>query len=259
MMENKKIEIPSKCPSCTKELELVNGQLFCRNAECPARTSKALVHFTSVLKIKGVGPKSLDKLGFTSPIELYNTPIEYFIEILGEKVAFKIYKEIVESKKADLRIVLQALGINRIGETASRKISQVVSHISEINEETCTAAGLGRVDTGILVTWLNNNKELLDSLPFTFNSINTQKPLGKTKGCVCITGHLRNFNNRNDAKKYLENLGYTITDTVSAKTTALICEEDKESTKTTQAKARNIPILTIESLIKRDNINDNKI
>jgi DNA ligase (NAD+) len=257
-MEKDKIVIPTNCPSCDSVLESVNGQLFCRNTECPAQNSKAVEHFAKVLKIKGLGPKTVFRLGMNSIDDIYSLGIDKFIEELGEKVATKLYTEIRDSTSADLELVLQALGINRIGETASKKICSVVSHISEITEEKCREAGLGQVDTAILVKWLKNNQELLNSLPFDYRS--KTKPRVKVIGYVCITGRLKDFSSRDLAKEYLSGLGYIVTDTITAKTTALICEEDKESSKTLQAKAKNIPILSIEKLIKEDNTqNDNKI
>ena len=258
MMEKDKITIPTNCPSCDSVLEEVNGQLFCRNVDCPAQNSKAVEHFAKVLKIKGLGPKTILKLELNIIPDIYSKGIDAYLEVLGELVGTKLYKEIQDSTNADLSLVLQALGINRIGETASKKICRVVSHISEITEEKCREAGLGQVDTAILIKWLKNNQELLNSLPFDFRSNSTQKTV-KALGSVCITGALKDFPNREAAKAFLENNGYTVTSTVTAKTTALICEDGKESTKSSQAKAKNIPILSIEKLLKKDIKYDNEI
>jgi NAD-dependent DNA ligase len=251
MMENQKIVIPTNCPSCDSILEDVNGQLFCRNNECPAQNTKAVQHFAKVLKIKGLGPKTILKLDLNSIADIYSNGIDHYIETMGELVGTKLYKEIADSRKADLQLVLQALGINRIGETASKKICSVVSHINEITEEKCKEAKLGQVDTEILIKWLKNNQELIESLPFDYRST-TQRAV-KSYGSVCITGTLKDFPNRESAKIFLEERGYTVTGTVTAKTTALICEEDKISAKVSQAKAKNIPILTIEKLLKERN------
>lgn len=253
MMENEKILIPTNCPSCGSVLEDVNGQLFCRNIECSAQNTKSIEHFCKVLKIKGMGPKTIQKLEISNIADIYAMYLDSYIEALGEKVGTKLYKEIRDSTKADLQLVLQALGIPRIGETASKKICKVVSHITEINKETCKLAGLGEVDTNNLVGWLSNNDELLSSLPFDYKSTTKQNDI-KSLGTVCITGSLKNYKNRNEAKTFLESHGYTVVETVSSKVMALICEEDKDSSKTLQAKAKNIPILTIEKLLEKDNI-----
>lgn len=250
-MEKEKFAIPTNCPSCGSELENVNGQLFCRNDQCSAQNSKAIQHFAKILKIKGMGPKTIQKLELTTIEDIYSKGISEYISALGELVGEKLYKEVRDSTKADLQLVLQAFGINRIGETASKKICRVVNHISEITEETCRQAGLGNVDTDSLLEWLDANQELVDCLPFDYKST-TPKINVKVLGTLCITGALTNFPNREAAKAFLESKGYKVTDTITSKTTALICEEDKQSSKTLQAKAKNIPILTIEKLLERD-------
>ena len=54
------------------------------------------------------------------------------------------------------------------------------------------------------------------SLPLNFsNSPGTNTD--KNSITVCITGKLKDFKNRNDAAKYLESLGYTVTDSVTNK------------------------------------------
>jgi DNA ligase (NAD+) len=249
-MENEKIVVPTNCPSCDSILENVNGQLFCRNNECPAQNNKAVQHFAKILKIKGLGPKTILKLDLNSIDDIYTIKLDHLIEHLGETVGTKLYKEIQDSIQADLETVIRGLGIYRIGETASRKICSVISHISEITEEKCKEAGLGQVDTASLIKWLKNNKNLINSLPFNFKSYSNKSNV-KPLGCVCITGMLKDFSNRDLAKTYLQSLGYTVTETITSKTTALISEEDKESSKTLQAKAKNIPILTIEKLIRK--------
>jgi DNA ligase (NAD+) len=252
MMEKAKIEIeiPTNCPSCDFMLEDVNGQLFCRNTECAAQNSKAVQHFAKTLKIKGLGPKTITKLDLISIADIYSKGIDKYIEILGETVGTKIYKEIRDSASADLVLIMQALGLNRIGETASKKICEVVGNIKEITEEKCKEAGLGQADTKTLTVWLKNNQELLDALPFSYNSAIT-KPVVKVLGSICITGALKDYPNRAAAKAVLEANGYAVTDTITLKTTALVCEEGIESAKTLQAKSKNIPILTIGKLLRK--------
>ena len=58
---------PTHCPSCDSELDWVNDSLYCRNRLCPAQNSKAVEHFAKTMKIKGLGPASIEKLGSTCP------------------------------------------------------------------------------------------------------------------------------------------------------------------------------------------------
>ena len=58
----KEIIIPTHCPACNSELDTVKDQLFCRNPNCPAQSSKKVEHFAKTLKIKGLGAVTIEKL-----------------------------------------------------------------------------------------------------------------------------------------------------------------------------------------------------
>jgi len=247
------IEIPNNCPSCYSVLELDNGQLFCRNPDCFSQQVKALMHFTKVLKIKGLGEKTIERLGFASIKDIYDSSKEKYVHDLGDKTGTKIFEEVESSKSADLALVLQALNIPSIGETASKKIAGAVKHIDEIDETACKRAGLGNVATGNLLTWLETNAIKIKELPFNFESecfTSTVNP-GTVIANVCITGKLNEFKNRSDAIKHLSKFGFKVTESTSSKTNFLICEEERSSSKKEWAINNNIPILTIKELKER--------
>jgi NAD-dependent DNA ligase len=245
------IEIPEVCPSCGTTLKMVNDQLFCSNKQCPAQTLKKLEHFSKTLKIKGLGPKTLEKLEFEQINDLYTFSESYFIDTLGDKVGRKVYGEIKASKDADLATVLEAFSIPLIGGTASKKIASVVNSIEDINETSCKQAGLGEKATANLVGWLKG-KEYID-LPFSFKSTAVKvSSTGVSKNItVCITGKLNDFSSRTEATKYLESLGFKCTSSVTKSTNVLIDEEGRESSKSVKAKELGIPILTIKQVIER--------
>lgn len=251
--ELKEIEIPEFCPSCDSELEEVNEQLFCRNTECQAQFLSAIIHFCKILKIKGLGEKTVEKLGLNSIYDIYSTSQETLEVVLGAKIGAKIAFEIEKSKSSDLVVLLQAFNIPSIGEVASKKLCGVVSHIDEINEDSCKKAGLGQVSTTKLLGWLELNREDCKRLPFTFKTVapKDKKSLGVT---VCITGKLQNYKNREEAAQYLTSVGFTVVDSVGVRTNVLIDEEGRKSSKIDKAQSLDIPILTIQQLIERHNI-----
>ena len=63
--------MPSNCPSCNSILESVNDLLFCKNNNCSTKSAKKIQHFAKTLYIKGLGPRSIEKLGLSSVVELY--------------------------------------------------------------------------------------------------------------------------------------------------------------------------------------------
>ena len=239
-----KIQIPTNCPCCDHVLELVNEQLFCRNTACPAQLSKKLEHFCKVLGIKGMGPKTLEKLALNDITEIYYLDLDQIIEALGsEKLATKLLEEINNSKNVGLADVLTSFSIPLIGKTASDKICSVVSHIDDINDKTCKLAGLGEKATNNLLNWLEIEfVQIKEFLPFSFYSNN--KPESNTEHkTVCITGKLSSFKNKLEAHKALEAAGYKPVDSVTKSTDYLVDEDNKGSSKRTKADSIGIKII----------------
>jgi DNA ligase (NAD+) len=251
-----KIEIPTHCPCCNYKLELVNDQLFCRNQACDAQLSKRVEHFCKTMNIKGMGAKTIEKLGLADITELYYLELDEISKLLGSiKVAEKLLAEIDKSRSAPLNQVLASFSIPLVGNTASTKISGVVSHIDEINLETCKQAGLGDKVTQNLLDWLELDfKEIREFLPFSFRSetsvTNTSGPV------VCVTGKLSSYKTKAEAYKQLTNHGFRISETVTKTTDYLVDEEDKGSTKRKKAESLGIKIITNLDTFIKETIND---
>lgn len=251
-MINIPIDIPTKCPSCGHELSLVNDQLFCTNKTCEAQSLKKLEHFCKSMKIKGMGPATLEKLDLESIVDLYTFSDGYFTDRLGDTIGKKIFSEIQKSKLQPLESIIAGLSIPLIGETASKKLISVITDIKDISLDSCKKAGLGDKATNNLLSFINSDDYIdLVSLPLTFNTkVITSNKNGVS---VCITGKLLEFKTRTQAATYLESLGYTVTDSVTKKTNYLIDEEGKTSSKRTKAESLGIEILTIQELLQRKN------
>lgn len=248
------IQIPTHCPSCASPLEWVNDQLFCRNSSCSAQLNKKLEHFTKTLGIKGFGPKTVEKLSLECISDIFFLSKQYLTEQLGsEKVADKLYQEIERSVSSDLATVLASFSIPLIGATASKKISSVVNHISEINQETCRQAGLGEKATNNLVTFLENEfPELEPFLPFSFSS--GTKSSVNNKPAVCITGKLKTFKTKAEAAGELLAMGFSVVESVTKTTQYLVDEENKGSSKRIKADQLGIPIINnLKTFLKETN------
>lgn len=242
------IEIPTNCPSCNSELERVNSQLFCRNKDCPAQSTKKVEAFVKKMRIKGLGPANISKLGFVQPLEIYETPLDTYVEVLGGKIGQKVFAEVQNSRTTTFATFLSALSIPLIGDTASKKIGSIANSVQEILEEDPLHNIIGPIALDNLFEYLFDNLSKIETLQkyFTF----TKPKKVEHKGNVCITGKLKDFHNRISAKEYLEELGYTVTTTVSGKTNYLVCEDDSQSSKRTKAESLEIPIVTIVELIE---------
>ena len=240
-----RIEIPTECPCCNYPLELVNDQLFCRNTACGAQLNKKVEHFCKTLGIKGMGSRTVEKLGLSDITELFYLDAEQVVETLGsEKVALKLLDEIERSKSADLATVIVSFSIPLVGSTASKKLCEVVTSVDEISYDTCKQAGLGDKVTQNLVSWLETDfQEMREFLPFSFKSQKNSNTNTNQK-TICITGKLSSYKTKAEAYKALEEAGYTPVESVTKTTDYLVDEEDKGSSKRKKAESLGITIIT---------------
>jgi DNA ligase (NAD+) len=239
------INFPTNCPSCGSELEWVNDSLYCRNHLCPAQNAKAVEHFAKTMKIKGLGPASIRKLGWTCPSEIYLTPRESILASLGSaKVTDKLMLEILNSFDAPLELLLPAFGIPLIGKTATLKLSETIHHISQINADTCERAGLGPKASSSLLDWIDNELPFFqEHIPCSWYFSDTPPPV-VSKGTVCISGRLKSFKSKADATNALNTAGYEVKSSLTKQVGFLINEGGTESAKTRQARTTGVTIVT---------------
>ena len=241
------IEIPEVCPSCGTSLELVNDQLFCNNTSCPAKNSKIVEGFAKTLRIKGLGPKTIEKLDLEYIEDIYMLTEERIKTRLGsEKIASKLINEIELSKNANLQELLPAFAIPLFGSTASQKLCNTISHIEELTEKRCSEAGLGPKVTTNICSWYKTEYEnRYKRLPFTWKAdIFEGIPIVDINEVVCITGRLKSYRTKADAKKVLEKFGFRVKDTLTKDVTILVNESGIESSKTRSAESKGIRIVT---------------
>lgn len=235
---------PTNCPSCDSVLEWSNDQLYCRNDECPAKTNKQVEHFAKTLKLKGLGPSTIEKLDLTSIAEIYELPIEHLTLQLGsEKIAVKLLDEIEKSKASPLNTLLPAFGIPLVGNAATEKLSHVAESIFDIDEATCKKAGLGPKATENLLNWIEGKFDAYCHLPFSFEFSNQTRSTGE-RGVVCISGKLKSFPTKAAARAALENLGYIVKDTLTKDVTILVNESGVETAKTKKAVESGVHLVT---------------
>mgnify|MGYP002010010109 FL=1 len=232
---------PTECPSCDSDLSWVKDQLFCYNTECSAKVEKVIHNFAQVLKIKGLGPKTIEKLGVSSIEEIYALDYSHIENRLGSKLlSDKLLIQINESKALGLQELLPAFSIPLFGRTASEKICNHVSHITEIDEETCNKAGLGPKTTENLLDWIASTN--WDLLPFSWETTSKAETTGLLPEVV-ISGKLSSFKTKRDAEPFLLEQGFVLKDSITKKTKFLVNESGIASAKTRKAEAMGIKIV----------------
>ena len=252
-----KIEIIKKCPCCDSLLDRVKDQLFCRNTNCEAQNSKRVQNFTKKAKIKGFGEKTLEKLEVNSIPELYDCGIGYLEEVMGDKMGLKLFEELEKSLNMTLATFIAAQSIPLIGTTAGNKLVTVISSIEEINQETCKEAGLGEKAATSLVNWIKNEYPSYSEIPFALTvetkptNVTSDPSNGKNNDItVCCTGKIEGHT-RNSLQELLNNLGVKVGNSVTAKTSFLICEEFKGSSKEKKAESLEIEILPLTEFLNK--------
>jgi len=237
---------PTNCPCCDSILELVNEQLFCRNTKCPAQWTKKLESFSSTLKIKGLGPSTISKLGIESLPELYELTVSDIQDkIHSEKLAEKLYDELQKSKSSKLVDILPAFSIPLIGRSASQKLCDTISNIEDISENSCTEAGIGPKASANLVNFMETEfypNRYKDTLPFNWNNKISKKK--EVTGVVCISGKLKSYPTKAHATKVLEQYGFVVKSSLTKECTHLINESGIESAKTQTARDRGVIIIS---------------
>ena len=241
------IMAPANCPSCGSILEWINDQLFCVHTNCAGRTHKLVVHFAKTLKIKGLGPKTVEKLSLHSINDIYELDYDTIQKPLNSHImANKLLLEIKKSKDTDLQTLLPAFSIPLFGRSAAEKLCSKIEFLHEINHNKCREAGLGQKVTDNLMEWYITTFNQYADLPFSWRTNyldNKGQQVTDIKGIVCISGKLNTYKTKAIAKKVLEENGYKVKSGLTKDVNILVNESGIESAKTKKAQNNNITII----------------
>lgn len=272
------VRIPGTCPICGKPTEIRKDNdtlvLICTNDDCQGKLLGKLSHAVSknALNIDGLSEATLEYLIYVEWItclkdlfKLSNHKSEWEkLNGFGKKSVEKLLQNIEKSRETTMDRFLYAQSIPLIGRTASKDISKYCNgNIDTFCEmmESGTANkfleidGFGETMYQSLVNWKEKHwNEFLElKKEFNFNSVKTgQNYISKDlSGCTfVITGSLNHFENRDQLKELLESLGAKVSGSVSAKTFALICNDDAGSSKSKKAASLGIQVWTEEQLLE---------
>lgn len=194
------------------------------------------------LSIKGMGPKTIEKLDLQDITELFYLDPDSVVEAVGQKTADKLLEEIEKAKNANLATVIASFSIPLIGMTAATKIALVVSDVDQITEEKCKEAGLGDKATANLLNWLNTDfQEMREFLPFSFKS--GTKSANTDGQTICITGKLSSYKTKADAYAKLTALGFKVVESVTKTLNYLVDEQNNGSSKRLKAEEYGVKIV----------------
>lgn len=246
------LKIINKCPSCGSDLTRIKDQLYCiAKTLCPAQNSKRVEHYCKVLSIKGLGPRTVERLGWSDITDIYFTPHGELVRVLGQALGEKANKEIQDAtNRATLADTLEAFSIPLIGGGKAGKVAELVSDINQIEfrlDELESAIG-PKALANLLEWYMEVYPQYVDVLPDSMWKASSKS--GATE-VVCITGKLINYTNRREAASVLEQKGYKVTSGVTKATDFLVNEFGEVSAKSKQAQQYGIPQVKMEDLIRR--------
>ena len=235
------IKRPSICPICSSLL-LDEGTLIkCQNLDCQSIIISSIIYFASknCLNIDGLGIKIVEQLVKEKVIydilDIYSLKYEDLEHLEGfkEKKISKLLNAIKNTHNTKLYKVINALGIEHIGEVASRQIClEFALEIVNVNfDELIKLDGIGEQMAKSFVKFMKINKDIVLKLfdiikPIAEEKIYIEENIFKNKTIV-LTGTMSI--SRGLIKKQLENLGAKVSSSISKKTDYLIYGKDAGS------------------------------
>ena len=256
---------PIICPICGGNVIQEAGAVArrCVNTlTCPAQRLGELEHFVSRhgFDIDGLGTKQLKTFIARGWIE---TPADIFTLIekhadaiknldgFGEKSVYNLNQSIETARNIDLHRFLFAIGIPDIGQVTAKILARAFGTLDAIRNapkwKLTNIDGIGEIMADQIVSFFadEHNARALDLLLSQVNVRDTEIKETKTDGAlagkkVVLTGTLSKYT-RDAAKEILEQMGATVSGSVSNKTDIVLAGADAGS-KLTRATELGITI-----------------
>lgn len=232
---------PTHCPECESEL-LDEGTLIkCQNLDCPSIVTNSIIYFASknCMNIDGLGIKIVEQLVREKKIydilDLYSLKYEDMQDMEGfkEKKISNLLNAISNTKGTALHRVINALGIEHIGEVASKQIClEFGLNVVNIDLDSLIALdGIGEQMAKSFVEFMRvNNALVLKLIDIIQPEVEVRQEVEENAfkdTTVVLTGTMSK--SRGVIKKDLEALGAKVSSSVSKKTDYLIYGEDAGS------------------------------
>jgi len=273
----KKYQIPDKCPACDNPIHKVPGEVawYCVNAACPAQLVRNIEYFVSriAMDIVGLGIKIVEQLVeeklLKDVADLYKLKVEDLLELEGfaRKKAENLIEAIENSKSRSLSQVITALGIKGVGEVMASELTKKFSNLDELSkaryEDLLMIEGVGPNIANEVIEWFaqERNQQILRKLKEAGVWPEIEKRESKSLDglplsgqTVVVTGTLEKFS-RTEIKDFIEQMGGKTTSSVSKNTNYVLVGENPGS-KYDKAKELGIKILSEAEFLDLVNFNE---
>ena len=271
----KPFEMIENCPICNQPLVRKENESlhFCINENCDGRNVANIIYFASrpCMDIEGLGEKVVEELyqlGYLKKItdiyylHNYRSQLEQ-LDGYGELSVSNLIDSINKSKQNSLDRVIAALGIRYVGAKVSKILAREFGSLENLmNADFDTLNNIKDIGPNIsnsVISYMINNKELileLQSLGINpiMEKVVEDNLLYQGKAIV-LTGKLESLT-REEATQIIENLGGSVTSSVSKKTYMVVCGSDAGS-KLTKAQALGIKVINEQQFL--DEVNNAKV
>lgn len=247
-------QLPQHCPRCASLLINDGVRLICPdNAHCPAQILLTILNWIRCADIRDLSEKRLTllvdmKLVQSIP-DLYRLTVDDLLQVPAtkEKLAEKLYQNIIHSKKLSAEQLLSGLGIRGAGratwQTLLRKAGNIENIFAMSAEDIAKENGFAEKSAQQIANGLNTNKELVDELFKCGVQIIKQTTGQKLAGQrFVISGALSQP--RAYYQKIIEEHGGILSSSVSKTTRAVItADQQATSIKIKQAKKLAVSML----------------
>ena len=253
------IERPTECPTCHSEV-LDEGTLIkCQNLDCPDRVVNSIIHFAKkgCMNIDGLGSKIVEILVKEEKIKdilgLYYLKFEDMegMEGFKEKRINKLLDAIEDTKGVPLHRLISAMGIEHIGEVASKSLALEfgLGIVDATFEQIVAIDGIGEEMANSLLEFMRVNRAFVLKLfeviaPTVEEKVEVEENPFKGK-TVVLTGTMSQP--RGEIKAMLEGLGAKVSGSVSKKTDYVIYGEEAGS-KLTKAESLGVATLSEDAM-----------
>ena len=267
------LKIPTVCPCCGHPTEVKytdnSKVLMCTNPDCPAKKLARFTHFVSrkCMNIDGLSERTLELL-------ISNNLIKNFRDIyhlkehvgklctldgMGKKSVENLLNSIEKSRDIKLENFIAALGIDGVGLSAAKTISDYFDgNFIEFNNafwnkfDFTKLNDIGSTTAKSIDVYMANHSEDVYNLASEMHFLQHESKkiennpfIGKN---ICVTGKLNNFT-RDSINEKIASLGAKAVSSVSKTTDFLITNEASGSTKYKKAMDLNIPIISEEDFV----------
>ena len=266
--------IPDVCPCCGHPTEVKytdNSKfLMCTNPHCTAKVLAKFTHFVSrnCMDISGLSEQTLKQLishkFLNSFQDIYHLKEHEDkltkLEGMGKKSVSNLVKSIEKSREAKLENFITALGIEQIGKSAAKTISEHFNgdfeefmYAYENDFDWTTLSDFGIVMSNSLNEYLKENyddvMDLAGEMEFIIETKAEVKENPFNGKTLCVTGKLNHFT-RDSINTKIAELGAKAAGSVSKSTDYLITNEASGSSKYKKAVELNIPIITEDEFLE---------